>query len=72
VSEWGRGSVGAAIENRGGRGAGHSSGKSEKESADFGSGEAFKDHADWMRRASRMLDEDGRPGCGVERSVTCG
>jgi hypothetical protein len=39
-----------------------------KESADFGSGEAFEDHADWMMRASRMLDEDGVAERGVERS----
>jgi hypothetical protein len=32
-----------------------------------GRGEALRDHADWMRRASRMLDEDGRAGRAVER-----
>jgi hypothetical protein len=26
-----------------------------------------EDHEDWMRRASRMLDEDGPAGRGVER-----
>ena len=39
--------------------------KSEEESANFGS----EDHVDWMRRSSRMLDEDGRAGCGVGRRV---
>jgi hypothetical protein len=37
--------------------------KLEVECANFGS----KDHADWVRGASRMLDEDGRAGRGVER-----
>jgi hypothetical protein len=48
--------------------SGHSSGKSEGERANFGSEEAFRDHADWMRRASRVLNEDGCAGRGVERS----
>jgi hypothetical protein len=40
--------------------------KSGEERMCFGSGEAFEDHADWMRRASRMLDEEGRAGRGVK------
>ena len=68
MSEWGRGSVGAEIENCGGRGAGHSSGKSEGERTNFGSGEAFKDHADWMRRASRISTGERRAEGGVGRS----
>jgi hypothetical protein len=36
----------------------------EKERTNFGSAA----HADWMRRASRMLDKDGRVGRGVGRS----
>jgi hypothetical protein len=36
------------------------------ERTSFGS----EDHADWMRRASRMLDEDGRAGRGVGRAET--
>jgi hypothetical protein len=39
-----------------------------KESADFGSGEAFEDHADWMMRASRISVGEKRAEGGVERS----
>jgi hypothetical protein len=41
-------------------------GKSERE---FWMGEAFRDHADWRRRASRMLDENGGAGRGVELRI---
>jgi hypothetical protein len=44
-----------------GSGGFHAARKSEEEGADFG----CDDHADWMRRSSRMLDEDGHAGRGV-------
>ena len=41
--------------------------KSWKERTNFGSGEAFEDHADWMRRASRISTGERPAGRGVER-----
>jgi hypothetical protein len=40
--------------------------KSWKERTNYGNGETFRDHADWMQRASQMLDEDGVAERGVE------
>jgi hypothetical protein len=48
-------------------GWGGSSRKSGEERTNFGFAEAFKDHADWMRRASRISTGERPAGRGVQR-----
>jgi hypothetical protein len=46
----------------------HAARKSWEERTCFGSGEAFKDHANWLRRASRISTGERPAGRGVEPS----